>query len=115
MATCFVAAGILRLEVLAADSVGDRPRGVLLGADPERPWRLAAAGDLEPLAGLAGGLLPVAVLTSLPTILALAAEQAQAAEGVAVQPDRCAQAGEGVGVVGKACSVSWTSEKPITR
>jgi hypothetical protein len=45
----------------------------------------------------------------------LAAEQAQAAEGVAVQPDRCAQAGEGVGVVGKACSVSWTSEKPITR
>jgi hypothetical protein len=97
--------GVLSLEVLAADPADDRSWGVLLGADPERPWRLAAAGDLEPLAGLAGGLLPVAVLTGLPTVsplaLALAAEQAQAAEGVAVQADGRAQVGQGVGVVGQ--------------
>jgi hypothetical protein len=72
---------------LAADAAGDRPRGVLLGPDPERPWRLAAAGDLEPLAGLAGRLLPVAVLTLLSFTLALATEEADAAERVAVQPD----------------------------
>jgi hypothetical protein len=85
------------LEVLAADAAGDRPGGVLLGPDPERPWRLAATGDLEPLAGLAGGLLPVAVLTVLVLPLALAAERAQAAEGVAVQPDGRPQVGEGIG------------------
>jgi hypothetical protein len=66
------------LEVLAADAAGDRPGGVLLGPDPERPGRLAAAGHLEPLAGLAGGLLPVAVLTLLTLALALATEEAQA-------------------------------------
>jgi hypothetical protein len=58
---------------------------------------VAAAGDLEPLAGLAGRLLPVAVLTVLVLPLALAAEQAQAAEGVAVQPDGRPQVGESVG------------------
>jgi hypothetical protein len=62
---------VLGLEGLAADAAGDRPRRVLLGADPEPPGRLAAAGDLEPLAGLAGGLLPVAVLS---IALALAAK-----------------------------------------
>ena len=76
-------------------------RGVLLGPDPERPWRLAAAGNLEPLAGLAGRLLAVAILTSLALALALAAEQPQAAEGVAVQPDRRPEIGQGVRVVGQ--------------
>ena len=82
-------AALLGLEVLAADSAGDRPGRVLLGADPERPGRLAAAGDLEPLEGLAGGLLPVAVLTCLSASLplALATEQTKGAEGVAVWPD----------------------------
>ena len=32
--------GVLGLEVLAADPAGDRPGGVLLGPDPERPGRL---------------------------------------------------------------------------
>jgi hypothetical protein len=77
-------AGVLGLEVLAADAAGDRPGGVLLGPDPERPRRLAATGHLEPLASLAGRLWPVAVLPAL--LLALASEQPQAAEGVAVQP-----------------------------
>jgi Nuclease-related domain len=93
--------GVLGLEVLAADPAGDRPGRVLLGADPERPGWLAAAGHLEPLAGLPGGLLPVAVLTVLSLALALATEEPQAAEGVAVQPDRRPQVGEGVGVVGQ--------------
>src|SRR4029450_6301089 len=92
--------GVLGLEVLAADPAGDRPGRVLLGADPERPGRLAAAGHLKPLARLAGRLLPIAVLT-LSLTAALATEHAQAAEGVAVQPDRRAQVGEGVGVVGQ--------------
>jgi hypothetical protein len=69
---------------VAADAAGDRPGGVLPGPDPERPGRLAAADDLEPLAGLPGRLLPLAVLTALPLALALATEQAQAAEGVAI-------------------------------
>ena len=86
--------GVLGLEVLAADPAGDWPGGILLGPDPERPGRLAAAGDLEPLAGLAGGLLAVAVLTALLLALALAAEQTQAAEGVAVQPDGRPQKGQ---------------------
>jgi hypothetical protein len=86
---------------LAADPAGDRPRGVLLGPDPERPGRLAAAGHLEPLAGLAGRRLPVAVLTVLLLIIALAAEQPQAAEGVAIQPDGGTQLRQGVGVVGQ--------------
>jgi hypothetical protein len=64
-----------------------------------------AAGSrshLEPLARLAGGRLPVAVLTGLSLLpRALAAEQAQAAEGVAVQPDRRIQIGQGVGIVGQ--------------
>jgi hypothetical protein len=79
----FLVAGVLGLEVLAADAAGDRSGGVLLGPDPERPRRLAATGHLEPLAGLAG-LLALAVLVAL--LLALASEQPQAAEGVAVQP-----------------------------
>jgi hypothetical protein len=58
--------------------------------DPERSWGLAAAGDLEPLAFLAGRLLPVAVLAGLPTVLpvalALATEQPQVAE-----VSRCSQ------------------------
>jgi hypothetical protein len=90
--------GVLGLEVLAADPAGDRPESVLLGPDPERPGWLAAAGDLEPLAGLAGGLLAIAVLPIPALVMALAAEQAQAAEGVAVQPNGCAQIGEGVGI-----------------
>jgi hypothetical protein len=72
--------GVLGLEVLAADPAGDRPGSVLLGADPERPWRLAAAGDLEQLASLTGRLLAVAVLL---LALASAADQAEAAEDVA--------------------------------
>lgn len=60
------------LEVLAADAAADGPGAVLLSADPERAGRLAAVGHLEPLAGLAGRLLPVAVLTLL--VLVLAAE-----------------------------------------
>jgi hypothetical protein len=40
---------------------------------------------------LAGGLLAVDVLTLLALALALAAEEAEAAEGVAVQPDGRAQ------------------------
>jgi hypothetical protein len=63
-------------------------RAILLAPCLERPRRLAATGHLELLTGLAGGLLSVAVVTSLALPLALAAEQAQAAEGVAVQPDR---------------------------
>jgi hypothetical protein len=63
-------AGVLGLEVLAAEPAGDRPRGVLLSPDPERPGRLAATGHLEPLAGLAGRLLPVAILTALPLSVA---------------------------------------------
>jgi hypothetical protein len=82
MATYPVAGGVLGLEVLAADPAGDGPGGVLLGPDPERPGRLAAAGDLEPLAGLAGGLLAVAILPGFSALmlLSLAAEQTQAAE-----------------------------------
>ena len=91
-------AGVLGLEVLAADAAGDWPGGVLLGPDPERPGRLAAAGHLEPLAGLLSGLLPVAVLS---LTLALATEQPKAAEGVAIQPDGRPQVGQGVGVVGQ--------------
>jgi hypothetical protein len=71
--------------------------GVLLGPDPERPGWLATAGDLEPLPGLAGRRLPVAVLT---LVLALAAEQTEAAEGVAVQPDGRPEIRHGVGIVG---------------
>src|SRR5512132_2266327 len=89
------------LELLAADPAGDRPGAVLLGPDPERPGWLAAADDLEPLAGLPGGLLAVAVLSVLPLALALATEQSQAAEGVAIQPDGRPQVGQGVGVVGQ--------------
>jgi hypothetical protein len=100
MATCLAASGVLGLEVLAADPAGDRPRRVLLGPDPERPGRLAAAGDLEPLAGLAGRLLPIAVLTRLSFPVALATDQAEAAEGVAVQPDGRPQIRQSVGVVG---------------
>jgi hypothetical protein len=91
--------GVLRLEVLAADPAGDRPRGCTASADPERPGRLAAAGDLEPLARLAGRLLPIAVLPALPLVLSLTAEEAQAAEGVAVQPDGRPQIRQDVGVV----------------
>jgi hypothetical protein len=61
--------GVLGLEVLTADAAGDRARGVLLGADPKWPGWLAAAGDLEPLAGLADRLLPVAVLTGPSALL----------------------------------------------
>jgi hypothetical protein len=68
-------AGVLGVEVLAADPADDRPGSVLLGPDPERPGRLAAAGDLEPLAGLAGGLPPVSVLTLVSFTVALAAER----------------------------------------
>ena len=75
------------------------PGGVLLGPDPERPGRLAATGHLEPLASLAGRLLPIAVLPLLSFTVALAAEEAEAAEGVAVQPDGRPQIGQGVGVV----------------
>jgi hypothetical protein len=89
-------AGVLGLEVLAADPAGDGPGGVLLGPDPERPGRLAAAGDLEPLAGLAGRLLAVAVLAILALAVALAAEEAEAAEDVAIQPDGRPQVGQGV-------------------
>ena len=74
--------GVLGPEVPAADAAGDRPRAVLLSPDPERPGRLATAGNLEPLADLAGRLLVIAILTVLPLALALAAEQPQAAEGV---------------------------------
>jgi hypothetical protein len=106
LATCRLSAlvlvarrGVLRLEVVAADSAGDWLGSVLLGPDPERPGWLAAAGHLEPLAGLAGGLLPVAVL---PLAFILATEEAQAAEGVAVQPDGHTQIRQGVGIVGHA-------------
>ena len=64
-------AGVLGLEVLAADAGRDGPGGVLLGPDPERPGRLAAAGHLEPLAGLAGRRLPFAVLAALLLALTL--------------------------------------------
>jgi len=40
------------------NNVAINPHGetlALLGADPERPWRLAATGGLEPLAGLPVG------------------------------------------------------------
>jgi hypothetical protein len=89
-----LAAGVIGLEVLAADPAGDRPRRVLLGPEPERPGRLAATGHLEPLAGLAGRLPAIAVLAALLLALALAAEQPRAAEGVAVQPDGRPQIGE---------------------
>ena len=49
-AGCRAAGGVLGLEVLAADPAGDWPGSVLLGPDPERPARLAAASDLDPLA-----------------------------------------------------------------
>jgi hypothetical protein len=87
-------AGVLGLEFLAADAASDRARGVLLGPDPEGPGWLAVAGDLEPLAGLASGLLPVAVLALLALTVTLATEQSQAAEGVAVQPDGRPQIGQ---------------------
>ena len=96
LSSLVLAASVLGLEVLAADPAGDRPGRVLLDPDPERPGWLAAAGHLEPLASLAGGGLAVAVLTGRSALLppALATEQAQAAEGVAVQPDGRPQKGQ---------------------
>src|SRR5919198_1511715 len=45
-------ARLVGLEVLAAHAAGDRAGSVLLAADPKRPRRPAAAGDLEPLPAL---------------------------------------------------------------
>jgi hypothetical protein len=47
----------------------------------------AATGHLAPLTGLAGRRLAVAVLPALLLAVAVAAEQPQAAESVAVKPD----------------------------
>jgi hypothetical protein len=58
---------------------------------------------LKPLAGLAGWLLAVAILPGFSALKlhTLAADQAQATEGIAVQPDGRPQIGQGVGVVGR--------------
>jgi hypothetical protein len=75
--------------------LADDPDGLLAGTGADRP---VVAVRVQ---ATAGGLLPVAVLTVLSLALALATEEPQAAEGVAVQPDRRPQVGEGVGVVGQ--------------
>jgi hypothetical protein len=95
------AGGVLGLEVLAADAAGDRPGRVLPGPDPERPWRLAAAGGLEPLAGLPGRLSPVAVLPLALAVRLSPSRWGQSATSPAIAPrgQPCRQRRQVVGMM----------------